>query len=91
MATNILTVGDTAANSADVTVAEGASLTVCLKYDTEQTSDGAVVDIQLKDDSAAYWQTGAKLTAYQPVLVIQGAGTYRFSRAAGESCGVFSA
>jgi hypothetical protein len=89
MATNILTVGDTAANSADITVEAGTPLTVCLKYTGAQVSDGAVVEILLKDDAAAYWPTGAKLTAYEQILVLYGPGTYRFTRVAGVSCGVF--
>jgi hypothetical protein len=89
-AANILTVGDTAANSGDITVAAGTPLTVQLKYTGAQTSDAAEVKILLKDDAAAYWPTGAKLTAYEPIITLYGPGTYRFARKAGASCGVFS-
>lgn len=88
MATNILTVGDTAENSSDVVVVAGTPLTACLKYTGAQTDDGAIVDILLKDDAGAYWPIG-KLTAYSPSTIITGPGSYRFSRRAGASCGVF--
>lgn len=89
MATNILTVGDTAASSGDITVEAGIPLTVCLKYTGAQVDDGAIVDILLKDDAGNYWPTGQKLTGYEPILVLFGPGDYRFTRVAGVSCGVF--
>lgn len=91
MATEILAINTTAANSADVTIADGEQLTVCLKDDVGPVVGGAAkVKIQLKDDSAEYF-TVATLYGYKPALVLIGAGTYRFSRSAGTSCGVFSA
>jgi hypothetical protein len=85
-ATQILPAANTAADSADVTVVAGTPLTVCLKvWDV-----GAKVYISLKDDGSAYNVVG-KLTAYEPSLMISAPGTYRFSRVAGATCGVFSA
>jgi len=90
MATEILAVGTTAANSADVTIAAGATLTVCLKDAAGAViGNAAKVEIQLKDDAGEYF-TVATLTGGRPSIVIVGAGTYRFSRHAGISCGVFS-
>lgn len=86
-ATNIIATGSTAANSGDVAIAAGT--TVGLKGLIPGASD-ALVRIELKDDGAAYNQVGL-LTPGQPVLVINGAGTYKFTRAAGGTCGVYSA
>lgn len=83
MATQILAAADTAANSADVVVT--SNLTVCLKG----VVDGGEIAIQLKDDAGVY-QTVGRLTAQEPATVIAGPGTYRFSRKAGKTLGVFS-
>lgn len=91
MATEILAVGTTAASSSDVTIAAGSTLTVCLKDAAgPAVGNAARVEIQLKDDAAEYFTVGT-LTGGRPSIVIVGAGTYRFSRSAGTSCGVFSA
>lgn len=87
MATQILATGSTQADSADVTVAAGTPVTVGLKGVTDQS---AVVLISLKD-AGAYNQTGGRLTSDVPSLMISAPGTYRFSRVAGATCGVFSA
>jgi hypothetical protein len=87
MATEILSTASTAANSADVTVAAGTPITVGLKGVVDQ---GAIVLISLKDDAAAYNQVG-RLTSDVPSLMISAPGTYRFSRVAGATCGVFNA
>lgn len=90
MATEILAIGTTAASSSDVTVSAGSTLTVCLKDAAGAVvGSGACVEIQLKADSNEYF-TVATLSASKPGLVISGAGTYRFTRRAGTSCGVFS-
>lgn len=86
MATEILSTAATAANSADVTVAAGTPLTVGLKGVLDQN---AIVIISLKDDAAAYNVQG-RLTSDVPSLMISAPGTYRFSRVAGATCGVFS-
>lgn len=90
MATEILAVGTTAVDSADVVVAAGTPLTVGLKDAAgPDISDTAIVYISLKDDAGQYFRVDA-LTPAKPALIIYGAGTYRFSRLAGVACGVFS-
>ncbi|TPM58981.1 hypothetical protein FJ959_08895 [Mesorhizobium sp. B2-2-4] len=86
MATQILATGSTAADSADVTVAAGTPITVGLKGVVDAN---ALVIIYLKDDGAAYNQVG-RLTSDVPSIMISAPGTYRFSRAAGATCGAFS-
>lgn len=91
MPTQILATGTTAANSADVVVASGDTLTVCLKdADGGRALSAALVHILLKDDAGAYMRVDT-LTGARPALAIIAPGTYRFSRIAGTSCGVFSA
>lgn len=90
MPTQILAVGTTAANSSDVVVAAGTPLTVCLKDAAgPKVVSTARVNILLKDDAGEYFVID-KLGSERPAVVINGAGTYRFSRLAGGSCGVFS-
>lgn len=86
MATEILATGSTAANSADVSVVAGTPLAVSLKG---MTNMDARVVVYLKDDAAAYNQVG-DLVASQPAITITAPGTYRFTRVAGGTCGVFS-
>lgn len=89
-ASEILAVGTTAANSADVPLAAGAELSVCLKDAAGPTiGPRALVHILRKDDAGQYFRI-AQLSTSAPGIVIQGEGTYRFSRVAGTSCGVFS-
>ncbi|TCP87282.1 hypothetical protein C8J31_105144 [Rhizobium sp. PP-CC-2G-626] len=86
MATQLLATGSTAANSADVVVASGSSLTVGLKG-----ADAlAQVFISLKDDAGGYQRVGS-LSGLEAATCISAPGTYRFSRVAGGTCGVFSA
>lgn len=90
MATEILATGTTGADSSDVVVAAGTPLTVCLKDAAgAHVASGAEVRVSLKDDAGVYFQVDT-LTGSRPALVITGAGTYRFSRLPGVSCGVFS-
>lgn len=92
MPTEILAIGTADADSADVVIAAGDSLTVALKDAAGPAVEyGATVDIMLKDDDDAYFRIDT-LTAYRPAVVIAGSGTYRFSRRnrADKSCGVFS-
>lgn len=86
MPSNILATGNTAADSADVVVAAGTPLTVVLKG-ADKLAD---VRIKLKDDAGTYTQVGT-LSKASPALLINAPGTYRFTRIAGGSCGVFSA
>jgi len=91
MATEILAVGTTASNSSDVVVQDGESLTVCLKdVAGPNVAGGALVHVLLKDDAGQYFRIDA-LASGKIALVIVAPGTYRFSRVAGVSCGVFSA
>ncbi len=95
MATELLAVGTTAADSADVVVAAGDQLTVSLKDAAGPlVGNGALVYIQLKDDAAEYFTVDMLYVdtfgARKSAVVIAAAGTYRFSRLAGVSCGVFS-
>ncbi|MBX4944652.1 hypothetical protein [Rhizobium binae] len=86
MATQILATADTAANSADMVVAAGAAVTIGLK----SAASGALVRVQIKDDEGNYLTIDPALTDIKPVTVIASPGTYRFQRAAGAACGVFS-
>lgn len=85
MATQLLAVNTTAASSSDIVIADGESVTVCLKGFTTHSR----VNISLKDDGGAYVDVGV-LQAGAPALVISGPGTYRVTRVAGAACGVFS-
>ncbi|MEY9466302.1 hypothetical protein ABH973_006715 [Bradyrhizobium ottawaense] len=90
MPTQILATNTTAADSADVVVAAGTPLTVCLKDAAGAlVGAGARVDILLKDDAGQYFLVDS-LSSQKLAVVITGPGTYRFSRPAGVSCGVFS-
>jgi hypothetical protein len=90
MPTQILAVGTTAANSGDVVVDSGAALTVGLKDAAGPVVNPlALVHVTLKDDVGEYFRV-EELTAATPALVLS-PGTWRFSRVAGASCGVFSA
>lgn len=93
MPTQILAVAAGDADSADVVIAAGDTLTVALKDGAGprvgELEPNMMVRIMLKDDAGQYFQVGA-LTATEPAKVIQGAGTYRFTRVSGGLCGVFS-
>lgn len=86
MATELIAVGNTAANSADLVVEAGAPVTVCLK----EADDLAIVLVMLKDDAGQYHRVGS-LSLPAPAVQITAAGTYRLSRLARGTCGVFSA
>ncbi len=86
MPTQILSTGTTAADSADVVVADGETLTVGLKGAADTK---ARVLIFLKDDGGGYNGVG-ELSAVRPATVIAAPGTFRFTRIAGAACGVFS-
>lgn len=87
MASELLATGSTAANSTDLVVSAGTPVTVALKG---VIAGDAAVTIQLKDDAGAYMPVG-KLDASLPAIAITAPGTYRFVRANGVTCGVFSA
>lgn len=87
-AAQILAVGTTAVDSTDVVVA--SELSVAIKDAAgPKVANGAKVRVQLKDDAGAYFEVDT-LSPQRPALIL-GPGTYRFSRVAGVSCGVFSA
>lgn len=89
MPTNIMTTGTSAVDSSDVVVAAGSTLTVALKDAAgPDLGTGVKVFIQLKDDTGQYF-TIARLDRSRASTVLS-AGTYRFSRPAGVSVGVFS-
>lgn len=87
-AAELLAIGTTVADSGDVTVAAGDTLTVALKGPSAPAVGRARVDIQIKDDEAEYWRIGY-LNEGNPTVVIIGAGIYRFHRVSG-NVGVFS-
>lgn len=92
MPTQILAVGSSDANSADVVVSDGSTLTVALKDGTGPVvASGCLVDILLKDDAGQYFLIDT-LSVHKPAVVISAPGTYRFSRKnrGDASCGVFS-
>lgn len=84
MATSILATGTTASSSSDTTFT--SDTLVSLKGPPE--ADAKVV-VASKDDGGAYNVIGA-LTQDKPSGILA-AGTYRFTRIAGPSCGVYSA
>lgn len=90
MPSELLAIGTTAADSGDFTVADGSLLTVSLKDAAgPRIAAGARVELQLKDNSGQYF-TVDTLNNGKSAVVIVGPGTYRASRTAGTSCGVFS-
>ena len=93
MATEILAVGTTEANSDDVTVASGDSLAVAMKGGSGAQVVGGIIKIQLKADDGNYYEVGELFGGVGKTgAVIDAAGTYRFTRLNGHvSCGVFSA
>lgn len=88
MPTQILSTAATDADSSDVTVANGSTLTVALKGAGGHVPAGSRVNILLKDDAGVYHFID-RLDEISKAKVI-GPGTYRFTRIAGGSCGVFS-
>ena len=82
-APNVLTVGTTAASSSDTTI------TTDTLFGIKTTAPDAKVSITLKDDLGGYNIIGV-LSNSQPTAFLQ-PGTYKFTRPAGPSCGVYSA
>jgi hypothetical protein len=86
MPTEVIATAATAANSSDIVVADGETVTLALKG----VVDGeARVRILLKDDDGTYSDV-SQLTSQSPATVIAAPGTYRATRVAGGTCGVFS-
>jgi hypothetical protein len=91
MAAQILAVGTTQADSADITIAAGSILTVGLKGQISSGASNASVSIYLKDDAGAYNFVDELAYPSRQALVIVGPGVYRFSRNSnGATCGVYS-
>ena len=88
MATQILAVGNTAAFSSNIVVANGASVTVCLK---DVASPNLKVGIHLLDDEGRWNPMSFWFWAHVNVLQFSGPGTYRLVRRAGDTCGAFIA
>jgi hypothetical protein len=86
-ATQILPVASTAADSADVVLASGSRLTIGLKGVVDSAAE---VRVFLKDDVNAYNLIGS-INGSVLAVEISAPGTYRFSRVAGGTCGVYSA
>lgn len=86
MATQLLATGSTAADSSELTVAAGTPVTVSIKGDVSPVE----VQIKLKDDAGGF-RTVGYLTSGRPALCVSAPGVYKFTRAAGQTCGVFSA
>lgn len=87
MATELIATGFTAANSADITLADGESATVGMKGGTAFS----VIKIELKDDDGGY-NTVGDLNSQRPAVSINAAGTYRLRRLAGDAnsaCGAY--
>lgn len=96
MATEILAVGTTAANSADLVIADGDVVGVCLKGPPQSSTfypQPSTVYVELKDDGGNYVLVGALTSASNASMAaaLTVPGTYRFTRVAGSNCGVFSA
>lgn len=86
MASSILAVGNTPANSTNFDVTATAPVTVCLTGSSGYVSPSAVVLIQ-KQDSSGNWSTLDKLTVGNPIGIIRGTGTWRGVRISG-NCGL---
>ena len=86
-AAELIPTGSSTANSADITVTDGSSLTVGLKGLTDSQ---ARVIIYIKDDGGGYNAIG-ELSSFSTVVVLAAPGVYRVSRIAGAICGVYSA
>lgn len=91
MATQLLAVGTTAADSADITAAAGTPVTLFLKGSADGPADSAAVcEIKVKDSAGLYHKIGELngREAGKACVVIDGPGTFRVSRVAGAACGV---
>jgi hypothetical protein len=89
-AIELLATGSTAADSTELTVSAGAPVTVSLKGYTDSQ---VRVSISLKDDGNAFNVVGYldSSAAIRGAACISAPGVYKFSRTAGQTCGVFSA
>lgn len=87
--TNVLTIGTSAADSSDIVVAANSTASFGLKKTSGGTPNPrSLIKVYRKDDVGGYNLIARMNTSY-PTLVLP-EGTYRFSRAAGPSVGVYS-
>lgn len=88
MASVLIAVGNTAADSADVTVAAGTPVTIFLTESaTGPVDSDARVEVKAKAAGGTYHVID-QITGLRPAAVIDGPGTYRVSRIAGPTFGV---
>jgi len=78
---NILTVGNTSAQSTDFTLAGESSSLFLVANQTGSVDSGSVVLIEIKSASGFYYPVG-RLDAATPLQVLIGPGTYRVNRPA---------
>ena len=83
MATEILAMGSTAANSTPVTVAAGTPTTIHARGNGTPYSGR----IQIENSDAS-WTTIATLSNQEPAQTIYGPGEYRIARDAGQTFAV---
>ena len=94
MATEILAIGSTAAQSTDQTLAAGATATLVLKSAAGTPAMSAFVGVELKTSSGTYVHVGLlTLNQRDPQVAatLQGPCVFRVSRqalSAGNACGV---
>lgn len=88
--TELIPVANTVANSADIVVAAGAFATIGLKTSVDGIiPQGTSVRVYIKDDGGKY-QPFSRLSSRKTILTLQGAATYRVSRAVSKiAVGVF--
>jgi hypothetical protein len=80
--------GTTAADGADITLADGAAATLNLFAAGASIPYGCVAVVQVKSSNGQYYQLG-ELDSVNPCLQVFGPGTYRVSRrASGTAFGV---
>lgn len=87
MATQILATDDTEATSTEINVASGETVTIGIKGATA----GASLDVEIESDEGWVKFDSLANVNGQMVKVIAGPGNYRLVRAAGVTCGAFSA
>lgn len=83
MATELLALGITAANSADITVAAGDSTHIHLRGSAPPSVPRCTVSVEVKGSDASYTEIH-RLTENNVSCVIDAAGVYRVRRSACE-------
>lgn len=89
MATELLPIAGTAANSGDVVLADGESAILGLKdADGKGISRGGQMAVFLKADNNQYVQIDS-INRSKPAIVVYGPATYRLTRREGVPVGAF--